>query len=128
MNDFPGDGSFVMRGFKNVTVDVPISLEELEREYCRLTNQTYPLQEMIFVRSWMVFRVSCAIIFLLRSITKAPMKLSIIAQGIAARYARRQASSEKASLYAKSFPFIGLLAKKILDEQGVSIPSRTAKL
>ncbi|KAF9560974.1 APH-domain-containing protein [Agrocybe pediades] len=109
MNDFPGDGSFVMRGFKNATVDVPISLEDLEREYCRLTNQAYPLQEMIFVRSWMVFR------------------LAIIAQGIAARYARRQASSEQAFLYSKSFPFIGLLAKKILEDQGVSIPSK-AKL
>ena len=46
-----------MRGFKNTTKDVPITLEELEREYCRLTNQPYPIIEMLFVRSWMLFRV-----------------------------------------------------------------------
>lgn len=45
-----------MVGFKNVQ-DVPISLEELEREYCRLTTQPYPIREMVFTRSWMLFRV-----------------------------------------------------------------------
>lgn len=46
-----------MVGFKNVQA-VPISLEELEREYCRLTTQPYPITEMVFARSWMLFRVS----------------------------------------------------------------------
>jgi hypothetical protein len=47
----------LMRGFKNTKQDVPIELEVLEREYCRLTNQPYPITEMVFVRSWMLFRV-----------------------------------------------------------------------
>ncbi|EPT00340.1 hypothetical protein FOMPIDRAFT_1101889, partial [Fomitopsis schrenkii] len=86
----PASGS-AMVGFKNVQA-VPISLEELEREYCRLTTQPYPITEMVFARSWMLFR------------------LAVIAQGIAARFARRQASSEKAHLYAALFPLIGELA------------------
>lgn len=49
----------LIRGFKNAPPDqVPISLEELEREYCRLTGQKYPIVEQVFVRSWMLFRVS----------------------------------------------------------------------
>lgn len=47
-----------MVGFKNQSKDVPIALEVLEREYCRLTKQPYPIPEMIFARSWMLFRVS----------------------------------------------------------------------
>ncbi|PPQ63019.1 hypothetical protein CVT24_005965 [Panaeolus cyanescens] len=102
MNDLP-EGQFVMRGFKNTTVDVPIPLEDLEREYCRLTNLPYPIKEMVFVRSWMLFR------------------LSVISQGIAARYARRQASSEQAHLHVYGFPLIGSLAKKVLEDSGVSL-------
>ncbi|KAF8648531.1 hypothetical protein AX16_006235 [Volvariella volvacea WC 439] len=89
-----------MRGFKNAK-DVAIPLEDLEREYCRLLGQSYPMQEMVFVRSWMLFR------------------LAIIAQGIAARYARRQASSEQAHLYAAAFPLIGDLARKVLESEGI---------
>lgn len=47
----------MVKGFKNITKDVPISLEDLEREYCRSTGQDYPIKDMIFVRSWMLFRV-----------------------------------------------------------------------
>ena len=39
--------------------DIPISFEELEGEYCRLMMQPCPIKELIFVRSWMLFRVSC---------------------------------------------------------------------
>ena len=46
-----------MRGFRNANVDVPIPLEDLEREYCLLTKQVYPITEMVYVRSWMLFRV-----------------------------------------------------------------------
>jgi hypothetical protein len=46
-----------LRGFRNGTVDVPIPLEDLEREYCHLTKQAYPIPEMVYVRSWMFFRV-----------------------------------------------------------------------
>jgi len=48
----------LMKGFKNVVKDVPIPLEDLEREYCRLADQEYPIKEMPFARSWMLFRVS----------------------------------------------------------------------
>lgn len=92
-----------MTGFKNVTVDLPIPLEDLEREYCRLTTQPYPIREMVFVRSWMLFR------------------LAVISQGIAARYARRQASSEKAHIYVYAFPLIGALARRVLEDEGIAI-------
>jgi len=97
----------LMRGFKNTTKDVPISLEDLEREYCRLTNQPYPIKEMVFVRSWMLFR------------------LAIISQGIAARYARRQASSEKAFLHVQMFPIIGNLARAVLEDEGKNLGTQT---
>ncbi|KAF8585972.1 APH-domain-containing protein [Ramaria rubella] len=89
-----------MRGFKHAT-DVPIPVEELEKEYCLLMKQPYPIREMVFARSWMLFR------------------LSIISQGIAARYARRQASSEKASLSGSAFLHIATMARNILEEEGV---------
>ncbi|KAF8520271.1 kinase-like protein [Hysterangium stoloniferum] len=89
-----------IRGFKGLP-SVAISSEELEREYCRITNQPFPIKEMVFVRSWMLFR------------------LAIISQGIAARYARRQASSERAFMSMTTFPKIGLLARDILQEEGV---------
>jgi hypothetical protein len=48
----------MMRGFKNKTEDVPIAIEDLEQEYCRLMKQPYPIYEIVFVRSWTLFRVS----------------------------------------------------------------------
>ncbi|KAG2153193.1 kinase-like domain-containing protein [Suillus clintonianus] len=96
----------VIKPFKNATKDVPIPLEDLEREYCRLTNQPYPIKEMVFARSWMLFR------------------LAIISQGIAARYARRQASSEKAYIHPHFFPVVGRLAKSILEDDGVTIGAK----
>lgn len=45
-----------MRGFKN-SEDLPVPLEELEMEYCRLMDFSYPIKEMVFARSWMLFRV-----------------------------------------------------------------------
>lgn len=58
MRDIPSTIQFTLRGYKNTTLDVPIQLEDLEREYCRVTSQPYPIPEMVFVRSWMLFRVS----------------------------------------------------------------------
>jgi hypothetical protein len=49
--------------------------------------------------------------------------LGIISQGIAARYARRQASSEKASMHVQLFPLLGILAKAVLEEAGYRITS-----
>ncbi|KZV79305.1 hypothetical protein EXIGLDRAFT_598764, partial [Exidia glandulosa HHB12029] len=53
--------------------EVPVVYDELECEYCRVMGLEYPIREMTFASSWMVFR------------------LAVITQGIAARYARRQA-------------------------------------
>ncbi|KAI0079245.1 protein kinase subdomain-containing protein PKL/CAK/ACAD [Panus rudis PR-1116 ss-1] len=89
--------------FKNNPQDAPIELEVLEREYCRLTNQPYPILEMVFARSWMLFR------------------LAIISQGIAARHARRQASSEKAYIHQYMFPSIGKLALLALQDAGEDV-------
>ena len=60
-----------MGGFRNANVDVPISLEDLEREYCHITKQAYPIPEMVYVRSWMLFRVKAKIkfVFVLRLLT-----------------------------------------------------------
>jgi len=99
----------LINGFKGARKDVPIPLEDLEREYCRLTAMDYPITEMIFARSWMLFR------------------LAVISQGIAARYARRQASSELAFIHVKLFPVVGKLAKVILEEEGFTL-ERKAKL
>ncbi|KIJ65969.1 hypothetical protein HYDPIDRAFT_87245 [Hydnomerulius pinastri MD-312] len=111
--DIPDDPLFksygLLKAFKNTTKDVPIPLEDLEREYCRLTSQPYPIQEMPFVRSWMLFR------------------LAIISQGIAARFARRQASSEQAFVHTRLFPVVGHLAKVVLEDEGYIISSK-AKL
>ena len=54
-------------------------------------------------------------------------QLAVIAHGIAARHARRQASSENAPLYARYFPVVGFLAKKVLDDEGITI-GQTSKL
>jgi len=107
--DVPGEAGTFLRGYKNTTVDVPIPLEDLEREYCKLGKLPYPMPEMTFVRSWMFFR------------------LSVISQGIAARYARRQASSEKAYIHVGMFPVIGLLARRVLESEGISFDKK-AKL
>ena len=53
----PADFTSPMAGFKNSPETEPISLSELEREYCRVTQQPYPITEMGFARSWMLFRV-----------------------------------------------------------------------
>ncbi|KAH8985557.1 kinase-like domain-containing protein [Lactarius akahatsu] len=89
-------------GYKNRPSTEPISLAELEREYCRVTRQPYPITEIVFARSWMLIR------------------LAVIMQGIAARHARRQASSEQAHLYAGMFPVFGRLARVVLEDEGHS--------
>ncbi|KAH6914018.1 protein kinase subdomain-containing protein PKL/CAK/ACAD [Coprinopsis sp. MPI-PUGE-AT-0042] len=103
MKDIAQGSALSMRGFKGTTEDVPIPLEDLEREYCRLMKLDYPIKEMVFVRSWMLFR------------------LAVISQGIAARYARRQASSEQAYIHASMFSIIGKLAKVVLEDEGIAI-------
>ena len=57
-NSIAHQGLYYLTAFKNTTEDVPLPLEELERTYCHLTGQPFPITEMTFVRSWMLFRVS----------------------------------------------------------------------
>jgi hypothetical protein len=38
--------------------EIPGEYEDLEKEFCRLTGWPYPIEEMVFVRSWMLFRVN----------------------------------------------------------------------
>ncbi|KAF9243233.1 kinase-like domain-containing protein [Melanogaster broomeanus] len=90
----------LVKAFKNATKDVPIPLVDLEREYCRLTNQTYPIKEMTFVRIG-------------RHLTR-----------VAARFARRQASSEQAFVNTRVFPVVGYLAKAVLEDEGYIIGSK----
>ena len=52
---------------------------------------------------------------------------AVIAQGIAARVARRQASSEQAHIYADWFPKFGRLARGVLEDAG-QLPNARAKL
>ncbi|KAL4248300.1 Acyl-CoA dehydrogenase 10-like protein [Abortiporus biennis] len=107
----PENLPITMVGFKNQAKDaIPISLEELEREYCKLTQQPYPILEMVFARSWMLFR------------------LSIIAQGIAARYARRQASSERAYTSVTMFPLVAKMALAALEDGGEKVLDIKSKL
>ena len=56
------------------------------------------------------------------------LQLGVIAQGIAARFARRQASSEQASKFAESYPIFGFLALQVLENEGVIQKSTKARL
>ncbi|KEP51381.1 kinase subdomain protein PKL/CAK/ACAD protein [Rhizoctonia solani 123E] len=92
-------------GFKGQPADaVPCSLEELERTFCDGFGIPYPITEMVFTNSWMMFR------------------LSIISQGIAARYAQRQASSANAKMQGDRFPMLGRMAKRLMLEGSSALP------
>ncbi|KAG9105366.1 hypothetical protein FRC07_009343, partial [Ceratobasidium sp. 392] len=96
-------------GFKDLPPsEVPCSLEELERAFCTGFGIPYPVPEMVYANSWMFFR------------------LAIILQGIAARYARRQASSANAKAQGSRFPMLGRMAKDLTKEEHALRP--TAKL
>ncbi|KAF5357314.1 hypothetical protein D9758_005906 [Tetrapyrgos nigripes] len=90
------------RAFKNQPPgpEVPVTLDVLETEYCRRMGYEYPIKDMGFVRSWMLFRGS------------------IILQGIAARAARRQASSENPGHYVSGVETLGKLARDIALSEG----------
>jgi len=105
----PDETGGLLAGYKNHPGTEPISLEELEREYCRIVRQPYPITEMGFARSWNLIRSA------------------VIMQGIAARLARRQASSEQAHIYARWFPRFGGLARRVLEDEG-QMPKARAKL
>jgi hypothetical protein len=50
-------GGSGIQGFKNMA-NPPITKEEMEEEYCKITGWPYPITEMVFARSWMIMRVS----------------------------------------------------------------------
>jgi hypothetical protein len=53
-----GPYGLTSEGFRGSPPDtVPLTDEEVLREYCRVTKIPYPIEEMTFVRSWMIFRV-----------------------------------------------------------------------
>ncbi|KAK1220365.1 hypothetical protein PQX77_016856 [Marasmius sp. AFHP31] len=90
--------------FKNNTSrDVPITMEEMERLYCKLMSYEYPIRELVFVKSWNMFRGA------------------VISQGIAARAALRQASSETPEVYGQSVVLFCDLARAILEDYGIKI-------
>jgi len=68
-SDIPPAAPLPIRGFKGEHHGVPIPLEDLEREYCKLTNQPYPIREMVFVRSWMLFRVCQQSFYVMMTLT-----------------------------------------------------------
>ena len=84
-----------------------------------MAQQPHPIAEMEFARSWMLFRVRHHLSFSPSPpqyygadsfLFTLPFQLAVISQGIVARHARRQASSEQAHVYASKFPLIGELA------------------
>ncbi|KAF8608112.1 kinase-like protein [Ceratobasidium sp. AG-I] len=92
-------------GFKNQPAEaIPCPLEELERTFCADFGVPYPITDMVYANSWMFFR------------------LSIILQGIAARYAQRQASSANAKEQSSRFPLFGRMAKALMKEGGNTLP------
>lgn len=113
-----------MRAFKNTTEGIPIPLDDLEREYSRLLKQPYPIPELVFARSWNLFRASLSYLLCFSLVLIDVLQGAIIAQGIAARYARRQATSEHAHLHAKTFHIFGKLAQKVLQDAGITVTSK----
>ncbi|KAH7875474.1 kinase-like protein [Lentinula edodes] len=109
----PTDGVFRqnVRAFKGLPTNIgtseencaPVQIDLLEKEYCRCMNLEYPLKDIVFVKSWMLFRTS------------------IISQGIAARVARRQASSANAAQYSTSVDLFGDLARKVVVDSGEDV-------
>lgn len=99
--------------------NIPIERDEVEKEYARIVGVPYPIPSMPFVRSWMSFRVGFLLVsgtigrILMVAERTILLKLAIIAQGIAARVARGQASSANAAGQAEMFPILGRIARDI---------------
>jgi aminoglycoside phosphotransferase (APT) family kinase protein len=96
----PGAGDDANPGFKGVKKEnLPIpSAEELMQIYCKESGISYPIQNWLFCVAFAFFRVA------------------VITQGIAARVARKQASSAQAKWYAARFVPFTYLALEIVDQ------------
>lgn len=93
------DASVGMLGFKNSKKPLPVpEANELIQHYCKTLGQPYPIDRWMFAVSFSFFR------------------LAVILQGIAARVARKQASSAQAKSYADRFKPVGKLGLDIVDE------------
>ncbi|KAI7902361.1 kinase-like domain-containing protein [Cokeromyces recurvatus] len=88
-----------MLGFKDSKEPLPVpGADELMAHYCSILQQPYPIENWLFAVAFSFFR------------------LSVILQGIAARVARKQASSAQAKSYAARFKPVAKLALDIVDQ------------
>ncbi|KAI8374484.1 kinase-like domain-containing protein [Radiomyces spectabilis] len=89
-----------LAGFKGIKKeDLPIpDAQDLMQAYCLCLGTTYPIDRWNFAVAFSFFRVS------------------VILQGIAARVARKQASSAEAKSYAARFKPMAYLALQFVDE------------
>jgi hypothetical protein len=47
-----------VKGLKGLTYDqLPVTLEDLQREYCKVSGLSYPIEGADYATSWMFFRV-----------------------------------------------------------------------
>lgn len=90
---------FAQPGLKDYPGEFPIpALDELMRLYCYFVRRDYPIPGWEFAIAFGFFRNS------------------VISHGIAARLARRQASSAEAARHAKLYKPVMALACKEMDE------------
>jgi len=95
----PSSDDGIFSGFKDSKEELPIpSAAELMQVYCKEADIPYPIQNWSFCVAFAFFRVA------------------VITQGIAARVARKQASSAKAKLHASRFVPFTNLALEIVDQ------------
>lgn len=96
-----------MLGFKDAKEPLPVpGADELMKVYCSFVGQPYPIERWMFAVAFSFFR------------------LSVICQGIAARVARKQASSAEAKTHAKRFKPIAQLGLDIVDKGNLDHPSK----
>lgn len=103
----PASSDAGMLGFKNSKEALPVpEADELMQVYCAKLGQAYPIERWLFAVTFSFFR------------------LSVILQGIAARVARKQASSAQAKSYASRFKQVAQLGLDIVDEGNLDNSSK----
>jgi aminoglycoside phosphotransferase (APT) family kinase protein len=95
-----------MLGFKGKQVLPVPTAEELMQVYCHRLGQAYPIDRWMFAVAFSFFR------------------LAVILQGIAARVARKQASSAEAKSYAARFKPVAQMGLDIVDEGNLDQQSK----
>lgn len=103
----PASSEAGLLGFKNMKESLPVpGADELMKVYCSKLGQNYPIDRWLFAVTFSFFR------------------LSVILQGIAARVARKQASSAQAKTYASKFKKVAQLGLDIVDEGNLDNSSK----